>query len=94
MASVELEASKRLCKNIRMLLLGRNKLNPKGVVFYFLSGEVKINLEMFRFFMENRVITKFYTTLVVAINRGRLVIQNAEFSEQSLKPHGLTRALS
>lgn len=61
-------------EDICWLFLRGDELYSNCVVFYLLPCEMIINFEVLGSFMEDRVIAKFYATLVVTEKRCRFVI--------------------
>ena len=49
---------------------------------------------MFRSFVKYWIVTKLDTALIVAVNVGRLVVQNSKFAQKSPQPYCFTRTLS
>ena len=68
--------SERFGENVCWLFLRGDELHSNCVVFYLLPCEMIINFEMFGSFMDDRVVAKFYATLIITEKRGRFVIQD------------------
>lgn len=75
-------------ENISRLFLRRNEFYFNSVVLYFLTGVVIVDFKVFGFFMENWVVTKFYTTLIVTIKMSWFFLQKSKFLKQSSNPNG------
>lgn len=75
-ATFKLGSSEWFRQNVSRLLLSWNKVYFDGVIFDFLSCEMKVYLEMPGFLMKHGVVAKFYATLIVTEELGWSVAKN------------------
>lgn len=78
-AVLELNSLETFCEDISRLFLGGNQFDFDGVVFDLLPSEVVVNLKVFGFFVEHKIVTKFDVALIIAVDIGRFVVQDSEF---------------
>jgi hypothetical protein len=79
----KLEASKSLRKNICWLIMGWNKVDFDGTIFYFLMNKMPIDFKIFGFVVKLGVFSNFNTALIITPKSSGLLPPKTKFMHKS-----------